>query len=77
MSTDGIELFTGDEILDQLVRREGPDGLSACSTLGRGIRCPASPRYGSGWPTEAPVPGSAHVVRWISLQARASLSTAA
>lgn len=26
MSTNGIELFTGGEILDELVRRDGPDG---------------------------------------------------
>ncbi len=54
MSTDGIELFTGDEILDQLVRREGPDGAVRRSTLGRGIRCPASRDTGAAGPLSPP-----------------------
>jgi hypothetical protein len=40
MSTDGIELFTGDEILDQLVRREGPDG--AVRLFNAGARYPVA-----------------------------------
>jgi hypothetical protein len=40
MSTDGIELFTGDEILDELVRREGPDG--AVRLFNAGARYPVS-----------------------------------